>query len=46
LRARLADLGLDLPAREQQTPAGLSAFHQAEIDKSWPVIKSANIKAE
>jgi tripartite-type tricarboxylate transporter receptor subunit TctC len=46
LRARVGELGLDLPSREQQTPAGLLAFHQAEIDKWWPVIKAANIKAE
>ena len=25
---------------------GLRAFHQAEIDKWWPVIKAANIRAQ
>jgi hypothetical protein len=46
VKARLADLGLEVAAREQQTSAGLDAFHKAEIEKWWPVIKAANIKAE
>ena len=43
---RLTDLGQDLPTREQMTPQALAAFHKAEIDKWWPLIKSANLKAE
>ena len=46
VQARLADLGLDLASKEQQTPEGLAAFHKAETDKWWPVIKAANIKVE
>jgi tripartite-type tricarboxylate transporter receptor subunit TctC len=46
VRARFAELGLDVAAREQQTPDGLAAFHQTEIDKWWPLIKSAGIKPE
>jgi tripartite-type tricarboxylate transporter receptor subunit TctC len=46
VKARLADLGLEIASREQQTSEGLAAFHKAEIDKWWPVIKAANIKAE
>jgi tripartite-type tricarboxylate transporter receptor subunit TctC len=46
VRQRLADLGQELPAREQQTPEALVAHHKAEIDKWWPIIKAANIKAE
>jgi tripartite-type tricarboxylate transporter receptor subunit TctC len=46
VKARLNELGLDLAAREQQTPEGLAAFQKAEIDKWWPVIKAANIKVE
>jgi tripartite-type tricarboxylate transporter receptor subunit TctC len=46
VRARFADLGLDVAAREQQTPEGLAAFHKAEIEKWWPIIKDANVKAE
>ncbi len=44
--ARFADLGLDVASREQQTPEGLAAFHKAEIEKWWPIIKAAGIKAE
>ncbi len=45
-RARFADLGLDVASREQQTPEGLASFHKAEIEKWWPIIKAAGIKAE
>jgi tripartite-type tricarboxylate transporter receptor subunit TctC len=46
VRARFTDLGLDVASREQQTPEGLAAFHKAEIEKWWPIIKAAGIKAE
>jgi hypothetical protein len=37
---------MELPPREQQTPEALGVFHKAEIAKWWPIIKTANIKAE
>lgn len=46
VRQRLAALGQEIPPREQQTPEALGAHHKAEIDKWWPVIKAAGIKAE
>jgi tripartite-type tricarboxylate transporter receptor subunit TctC len=46
VRARMANIGLDLPTREQQTPQALGALQKAEIEKWWPVIKAANIKGE
>ena len=46
VRARFADLGLDVASTEQQKPEGLAAFHKAEIEKWWPIIKAAGIKAE
>jgi tripartite-type tricarboxylate transporter receptor subunit TctC len=46
VRARFADLALDLFPREQQTPAALGALQKADIDKWWPIIKAAGIKAE
>jgi tripartite-type tricarboxylate transporter receptor subunit TctC len=44
--ARLADLGQSTPPRDQQTPESLDAYQRAEIEKWWPIIKAANIKAE
>ncbi len=46
VRARLTELGQELPAREQQTPEALSAYQKAEIDKWWPIIKAAGIKVD
>jgi tripartite-type tricarboxylate transporter receptor subunit TctC len=46
VRARFAELGQDMPPRSEQTPEALGAFQKAEIDKWWPLIKAANIKAE
>ena len=46
MQKRLSDLGQEIPAREQQTPEGLGAHHKDEIDKWWPLIKAAGIKAE
>jgi tripartite-type tricarboxylate transporter receptor subunit TctC len=46
VRARFADLALEIPPRERQTPQALAALQRAEIDKWWPIIKAANIKAE
>jgi tripartite-type tricarboxylate transporter receptor subunit TctC len=46
VRKRLADVGLEVPPREQQTPQALGAYQKAEIEKWWPIIKAANIKPE
>ena len=46
VRSRLIDLGQELPQRERQTPEALAALQKAEIEKWWPIIKAAGIKAE
>jgi len=46
VRGRFAELGLDVASREQQTPEGLAALHQAEVEKWWPIIRAAGIKPE
>jgi len=45
-RMRLADLGFEIFPRNQQTPEALAAYQKAEIEKWWPIIKAAGIKAE
>jgi len=45
-RKKLTDLAQVIYPREQQTPEGLHAFQKAEIEKWWPIIKAAGIKAE
>jgi tripartite-type tricarboxylate transporter receptor subunit TctC len=46
VKRRLVDLGFEIPERNQLTPAALGAWHKAEAEKWWPVIKAANIKPE
>jgi tripartite-type tricarboxylate transporter receptor subunit TctC len=46
VQKRVADLGQTIPTAAQLTPQALGAWHQAEIDKWWPFIKAANIKAQ
>lgn len=46
VRQRLADIGQNIPAREQQTPEGLRIYQKAEADKWWPIIKAAGIRAQ
>jgi len=46
VRQKLVDLSQDIFPRDQQTPEALGAYHKAEIEKWWPIIKAANIQAE
>ena len=46
VRQRLETPGQVIFPRDQQGPAALAAYHKAEIDKWWPIIKTAGIKAE
>ncbi len=46
VRARFTDIGQDMPPREEQTPQALAVLHKAEIDKWWPLMRAAGIKAE
>jgi tripartite-type tricarboxylate transporter receptor subunit TctC len=46
VRQRLTELGQVIATREEQTPEALAAFHKAEIEQWWPIIKAANVKPE
>ncbi len=46
VQKRLAEIGQELPTKEQTTPEGFGAFHRAEMEKWTPIIKAANIKPE
>lgn len=46
VRDRLEGQGMDVAAREKQTPESLAAIQQAEIAKWWPIIEQAGIKAQ
>jgi tripartite-type tricarboxylate transporter receptor subunit TctC len=46
IRKKLIELSQDIFPLDQQTPEALGAFHKAEIEKWWPIIKEAGIKVE
>jgi tripartite-type tricarboxylate transporter receptor subunit TctC len=46
VRTRLAELGFEVVAREQQTPQALSAMQQFNAEKWLPLIKEFGIKSE
>jgi tripartite-type tricarboxylate transporter receptor subunit TctC len=43
---RVADMGFDMPDADQRSPEALGALRQADVDKWWPIIKAAGLKAE
>jgi len=46
MRRRPGDIGQEIFPPGQQTPEALGVYQKAEIEKWWPIIKAANIKAE
>ncbi len=46
VKERLAGVGQDIWPREQQTPEALAAYHKAETEKWWPIVKATGLKAE
>lgn len=46
VKARFADLGQEIPPRGEQSVQALAKYHKAEIDKWFPLIRNAGIRAE
>jgi len=46
VREKFAALGQEIPEAAQQTAESLRAYHEAEIELWWPLIKAAGIKIE
>ncbi len=46
LQKRFTDIGQEIWPRDKQNPAALAAQQKAEIERWWPIIKAANIKAQ
>jgi tripartite-type tricarboxylate transporter receptor subunit TctC len=46
VRRSLEELGQMIPPPELRTAEAFGAFHKAEIEKWWPIIKSAKISAD
>ncbi len=46
VRSRLAELGLEVVPREQQTPQALSAMQRSDAERWLPLVKEFGIKAE
>jgi tripartite-type tricarboxylate transporter receptor subunit TctC len=46
VRQKIENLGQVIFPRAEQNPAALAAHHKAELNKWWPIIKAADIKAD
>jgi len=42
---RIADLGMTIPTGSERSPQALAAYHKAEVDKWWPIIRATGVKA-
>jgi tripartite-type tricarboxylate transporter receptor subunit TctC len=46
VQKRVDALGMSIPSKAELTPKALHDYHQAELDKWWPIIKAAGIKVQ
>ena len=45
VQKRFGPIGHVIPSNDQLTPEALAKHHKAELDKWWPIIKAAGVKA-
>ncbi len=43
---RFATFGQEIPSPDRRSPEALAAFHKAEVEKWFPIIKAAHIRVE
>jgi tripartite-type tricarboxylate transporter receptor subunit TctC len=46
VKARFAELGIQITPLDQQSPETLRGFQKAEAERWWPIIRAANLKGE
>lgn len=46
VKQRFAEIGQEIWPAAQQTPAALAAFHKAETETWWPIVRATNVRAE
>jgi tripartite-type tricarboxylate transporter receptor subunit TctC len=46
VRKRLEELGIEITPLVQQSPEALRILQKAEMERWWPIIRAANLKAE
>jgi tripartite-type tricarboxylate transporter receptor subunit TctC len=46
VQQRFVEIGQEPWPRDKQTPQALAAQQKSEIDKWWPIVKAAGIRAE
>jgi len=46
VQRRFDELGIQISARERQSPEALRAFQKVESERWWPIIKASNLKLE
>jgi tripartite-type tricarboxylate transporter receptor subunit TctC len=46
VRKRFTELGQEIPSKEQLSPSAFANYYKAEIEKWWPIVRSANLKPQ
>jgi tripartite-type tricarboxylate transporter receptor subunit TctC len=46
VQKRLTGVGHDIWPADRQSPEALAAYHKAEADKWWPIVRASKLKAQ